>query len=39
VAFRAVAYSVAFIVTWTASTIWSVAQWFDYYPFWVSYTW
>ena len=38
-AFRAVAYSVAFIVTWTASTIWSVAQWFDYYPFWVSYTW
>lgn len=34
VASRAVLYSVAFVITWTASTIWSVAQFFDYYPFW-----
>ena len=39
VAWRAVLYSVAFVITWTASTIWSVAQWFDYYPFGISYTW
>lgn len=39
VALRAVLYSVAFVITWTASTIWSVAQYFDYYPFWVSYLW
>ena len=39
VALRAVLYSLAFILTWTASTIWSVAQWFDHYPFWISYIW
>jgi hypothetical protein len=39
VASRAVLYSVAFIITWTASTIWSIAQFFDYYPFWSSYLW
>jgi len=39
VASRAVMYSIAFVITWTASTIWSIAQFFDYYPFWVSYLW
>jgi hypothetical protein len=39
VASRAVMYSVAFVITWTASTIWSVSQFFHYYPFWVSYLW
>lgn len=39
VASRAVMYSMAFVITWTASTIWSFAQFFDYYPFWVSYLW
>lgn len=34
VATRAVLYSIAFVITWTASTIWSVAQFFHYYPFW-----
>ena len=39
VALRAVLYSLAFIITWTASTVWSVAQFFDYYPFGISYVW
>mmetsp|Transcript_36067 Transcript_36067/g.78963 ORF Transcript_36067/g.78963 Transcript_36067/m.78963 type:complete len:367 (-) Transcript_36067:72-1172(-) len=39
VALRAVLYSLAFIVTWVASTVWSIAQFFDYYPFGVSYAW
>lgn len=41
VAIRAVLYSIAFIITWTPSTIYSVGEFFRnvWYPFWESYLW
>lgn len=39
VAIRGLLYSISFVITWTPSTIWNIAQFFDYFPFWISYLW